>query len=168
MTTASAGNTAGAFALASNAVTVSQAGRYYVWYAVTVTNGAIGVTQLFVNGVAVPGTQGQNTGAGASGAGDANGAAVVNLAAASVITIRNVAAAAFQVGAGNAGRRRLPARDRETRLAGAPTLDVRTGGDHSLAGVVRELLEVVAEHPRQLAGLAVVGVRVPPRRARVE
>ena len=79
----------------------------------------IGVTQLFVNGVGVAGTQGQNSGTGASGAGDANGAAVVNLAAASVITIRNVARRCVPGRSGNAGRRRLPARDRDFRLAGA-------------------------------------------------
>ena len=103
VTTASAGNTAGAFALAANAVTVVQAGKYYVWYAVTVSNNANGVTQLFVNGVAVPGTQGENRGSTAASAGDANGAAVVQLAANSVLTIRNVSGAAFNVGTGATG-----------------------------------------------------------------
>jgi hypothetical protein len=105
VTTASAGNTAGAFTLAANAVTVVQAGKYYVWYDVTVANTANGVTQLFVSGVAVPGTQGENRAStgGANSAGDANGGAVLNLAANAVITIRNVAGAAFNVGTGATG-----------------------------------------------------------------
>jgi hypothetical protein len=91
--------------LAANAVTVVQAGKYYVWYAVTVANTVNGVTQLFVNGVAVPGTQGENraSSAGANSAGDANGAAVINLAANAVVTVRNITAAAFNVGTGATG-----------------------------------------------------------------
>src|SRR5262249_3614266 len=45
--------------------------------------------------------------------------------------------------------------------AGASSDDVRPG----LGG---ELFEVVPEHPRELAGLAVVRLRVAPRRARIE
>src|SRR5215212_11080324 len=47
-------------------------------------------------------------------------------------------------------------------------LDLRPGGCYRLAGLVRELLEVVAEHASELAGLAVVRVSVAPRRPGVE
>jgi hypothetical protein len=98
ITTASGGNTAGAFTLATNTVTVVQAGKYYVWYAVTIANNANGIMQLFVNGAAVAGTQGENRGSTANSAGDANGAAVVQLAANATINIRNVSGAGVNVG----------------------------------------------------------------------
>src|SRR5262249_30145088 len=47
-------------------------------------------------------------------------------------------------------------------------LEAWAGCDDLGPGLVRELLEVVAEHPRKLARLAVVSVRVTPRRARIE
>jgi hypothetical protein len=103
LTTASAGNTASAFTIATNTVTVLQAGKYYVWYSVTVANNATGITQLFVNGASVAGTQGENRGSTAASAGDANGAAVVQLTANSTINIRNVSGAAFNVGTGATG-----------------------------------------------------------------
>src|ERR671930_2304533 len=46
--------------------------------------------------------------------------------------------------------------------------DARPGGRRLGARVVRVLLEVVAEHAGELAGLAVVRLRVGPGRARVE
>src|SRR6266536_1061384 len=50
----------------------------------------------------------------------------------------------------------------------ATTLDAGAGGDHVRACLFGELLEVVVEHLRKLAGLAVVRLVVAPGRARVE
>src|SRR5437762_11937327 len=47
-------------------------------------------------------------------------------------------------------------------------LEARAGRGDVGPGLVGELLEVVAEHSRELAGLAVVCIRVAPRRARIE
>src|SRR5581483_8509933 len=50
----------------------------------------------------------------------------------------------------------------------ASSSDARASRDDGRARRGRELLEVVAEHPRELAGLAVVRGGVAPGRARVE
>src|SRR5919201_1035994 len=62
----------------------------------------------------------------------------------------------------------IPCGSRKMAAGERSELDPRPGGQRLGARVVRVLLEVVAEHARELAGPAVVGLGVGPRRARVE
>jgi len=89
LTTAGGGNTAGAFSLASNTVTVVNAGTYLIWYQAAIAASNAAVFQLFVNGAGVAGTLGvsQNP---ASSVHQLVGAATVTLAANATVNVRNV------------------------------------------------------------------------------
>jgi hypothetical protein len=89
LTTAGGGNTAGAFTLASNTVTVVNAGTYLVWYRAAI-NAGTAVFAVVANETVVPGTLGvaQNVAAGNSR--QLTGSATVTLTANSTILIRNV------------------------------------------------------------------------------
>ena len=89
LTTAGAGNTAGAFTLATNTVTVVNAGTYLLEYRVAVTS-ATAVFSLFVNGVQVPGTNGASGAVASNPPRQLSASAAVTLAAGSTVSVRNV------------------------------------------------------------------------------
>jgi hypothetical protein len=87
LTTAGSGNTSGAFTLASNTVTVVQAGTYLLTYSAAVSSNT--VFQLVVNGNLVAGTLGVAQ-AGSGGSRQLGGSAAVTLTANSTVLVRNV------------------------------------------------------------------------------
>jgi hypothetical protein len=89
LSTAGAGNTPSAFTLASNTVTVVNAGRYLLWYQAAINQGTA-VFALVVNGTVVAGTHGvaQNVTTGNSRS--LTGSAAVSLTANSTVLVRNV------------------------------------------------------------------------------
>jgi hypothetical protein len=89
LTTVGGGNTAGAFSLTSNTVTVVQAGTYLLSYRAAVSAGTP-MFQLVVNGTTlVPGTIGVAVLA-AAGVRNLTGEAAVTLTANSTVLVRNV------------------------------------------------------------------------------
>jgi hypothetical protein len=92
LTTAAGGNTAGAFSLASNTVTVVQAGTYLLSYTAAI-GGGTAAFQLFVNGTAVSGTIGVAV-ATSGGARHLVGSTAMTLTANSTVLVRNVSSAA--------------------------------------------------------------------------
>jgi hypothetical protein len=88
LTTAGAGNTAGAFTLASNTVTVVQAGTYFIQYTASISGGTA-VFALVANGAVVAGTNGvAETATG--GARQIIGSTTITLAANSPVLVRNI------------------------------------------------------------------------------
>jgi hypothetical protein len=93
LTTAGGGNTAGAFTLATNTVTVVNAGTYLLEYRVAIlTQNA--VFALFVNGTQVPGTNGASGTVTGNPARQLGGAAAVTLTAGATVSVRNVSTTA--------------------------------------------------------------------------
>ncbi|HEY7618200.1 MAG TPA: hypothetical protein VH834_00450 [Solirubrobacteraceae bacterium] len=90
LTTAGSGNTAGAFTITANTVTVVQAGTYLLTYSAAIGSGNA-VLQLVVNSNLVPGTLG---GTSSSGTRMLSGSAAVTLTANSTVLVRNVLATA--------------------------------------------------------------------------
>jgi hypothetical protein len=88
-----AGNTAGAFTLASSQVAVTQAGVYLIEYDVAIEGGTTGVYQLFQNAAALPGSIGTTENNGNFGH-MLVGFTLVPLNAGDLISIRNISDAA--------------------------------------------------------------------------
>ena len=82
-------NTSGAFSLASNTVTVNQAGTYSVWFSVALGPGAASAYQLVVGGTLVPGSVGISDDNGSTQH-QGIGFAVVNVPAGAAVAVRNV------------------------------------------------------------------------------
>ena len=101
LTTAGAGNTAG-FSIASNTVTVVQAGTYLLSYSAAASGGTP-VFQLVVNGAVVPGTIGVAV-LTAAGARNLTGSAAVSLTANSTVLVRNVSNATATLAAASGGQ----------------------------------------------------------------
>ena len=89
MTSTGDANTSGAFSLASNMVTVNQAGTYSVWFSVALGPGAASAYQLVVGGTLVPGSVGISDDNGSTQH-QGIGFAVVNVPAGAAVAVRNV------------------------------------------------------------------------------
>jgi hypothetical protein len=100
LTTAGGGNTAG-FSLASNTVTVTQAGTYLLSYRAAATGTP--AFQLVVNGTVVPGTIGVAV-LTAAGVRNLTGSAAVTLTANSTVLVRNVSNASATLAAASGGQ----------------------------------------------------------------
>jgi hypothetical protein len=97
-----AGNTAGAFTLASSQVTVTQAGLYMITYTVAIEGGTTGVYQLFQNAAGLPGTIGTTENNGNFGH-MLIGFTLVPLNAGDLLSIRNISDSADVLQSGSAG-----------------------------------------------------------------
>jgi hypothetical protein len=101
LTNTGGGNTSGAFTLASNTVTVVQAGTYLLSYSAAATGTP--VFQLVVNGTAVPGTIGVAV-LTAAGVRNLTGSAAVTVTANSTVLVRNVSNATATLAAAAGGQ----------------------------------------------------------------
>jgi len=106
--TTAGSNTAGAFTLANNTVTVAPAGTYLLWYQ-TAINGVAGsansaVFALVVNGTVVPGTLGVTVNGNNVGVHQLTGSAAVTLTANSTVAVRNVSSTADTLAAATDGQ----------------------------------------------------------------
>jgi hypothetical protein len=89
LTSTGGANTSGAFSLASNVVTVNQAGTYAMWFSVALAGGSTGAYQLVVGGTIVPGTIAISANTSTTQH-QATGFAVVSVSAGALVNVRNV------------------------------------------------------------------------------